>query len=68
MHTIRTTLNLNRELIEEASNNHRGLTRTAIIEEALRALLARDAALKLAALGGTSPSARPPRRRRPVAP
>lgn len=64
MQTYRTTLNLNAELIDQATQRHPGLTRTAIIEEALRALLARDAALALAAMGGTAPRARAPRRRK----
>jgi hypothetical protein len=64
MQTLRTTLNLNAELIEQAARRHPGLTRTAVIEEALRALIARDAALALAAMGGTAPRAKAPRRRR----
>lgn len=64
MQTSRTTLNLNTELLERAAKNHPELTKTAIIEEGLRQLLARDAALRLAALGGSSRSARAPRRRR----
>jgi hypothetical protein len=62
MQTLRTTLNLDRELIEEAASRHPGMTRTAIIEEGLRALIARDAARRLAALGGSSPRARRPKR------
>jgi Bacterial antitoxin of type II TA system, VapB len=64
MQTYRTTLNLNAELIDQAAQKHPGLTRTAIIEEALRALLAKDAALALAAMGGTAPRAKAPRRRK----
>ena len=62
MQTIRTTLNLDRELLEQAAELHPGMTRTAILEEGLRALLARDAAHKLAALGGTAPEAHAPKR------
>ncbi|OGQ24972.1 MAG: antitoxin, partial [Deltaproteobacteria bacterium RBG_16_71_12] len=50
MQTIRTTLNLDQALIEEASERLPGLTRTAVIEEGLRALIAREAAQRLAAL------------------
>lgn len=64
MQTSRTTLNLDTELLERAARNHPELSKTAIIEEGLRQLLARDAALRLAALGGTAPGARAPRRRR----
>jgi hypothetical protein len=63
MQTIRTTLNLDRALVEKAVERHPGMTRTAVIEEGLRALLARDAAQRLAALGGTAPRARSPKRR-----
>lgn len=38
------------------------MTKTKVIEEALKALIARDAALALAALGGSAPAARAPRR------
>lgn len=64
MHTLRTTLNLNAELLALAERERPGLTRAAVIEEALRALVARDAAERLAALGGAAPRARAPRRRR----
>ena len=62
MQTIRTTLNFDRELIEKATEPRQGMTRTAIIEEGLRALIARDAAERLAALGGSAPRARAPKR------
>jgi hypothetical protein len=64
MQTERTTLNLDKALLERARRLHPELTKTALLEEGLRQLLARDAALKLAALGGTSRRARAPRRRR----
>jgi hypothetical protein len=62
MHTIRTTLNLDQQLLEQAAELRPGLTRTRIIEEALRALIARDAAHRLAALGGSAPDATSPPR------
>jgi Bacterial antitoxin of type II TA system, VapB len=62
--SLRTTLNLDARLIAEACARHPGLTRTAVIEEGLRALIARDAAARLAALGGSAPELDPPRRRR----
>ncbi len=64
MQTLRTTLNLDKDLLAQAQRAHPNLTKTALIEEGLRNLLARDAALKLAAMGGTAPHARAPRRRR----
>lgn len=63
---MRTTLILNDELLEKA----RGLTgvqeKTALVHEGLRALIARESARRLAALGGTEPALRPIPRRRPV--
>ncbi|MCK6531092.1 type II toxin-antitoxin system VapB family antitoxin [Myxococcota bacterium] len=64
MRRRRTTLDLDAELLAEAERNRKGMTRTATIEEALRALIARDAAERLAALGGSARDARAPRRRR----
>jgi hypothetical protein len=63
MAVIRTTLNLDARLIAEACARHPELTRTAVIEEGLRALIARDAAARLAALGGSAPEVQGPRRR-----
>jgi len=54
-------------LIERA----RGLTgvaeKTALVHEGLRALIARESARRLAALGGTEPDLRPAPRRRAAA-
>jgi Arc/MetJ family transcription regulator len=61
---MRTTLNLDEELVAEA----RALTgireKTALLHEGLRALIARESARRLAELGGTEPGLRPIRRRR----
>jgi len=63
---MRTTLILDDELIAKA----RGITglqeKTALVHEGLRALIARESARKLAALGGSEHGLRPARRRRPV--
>jgi Arc/MetJ family transcription regulator len=61
---MRTTLILNDDLVEKA----RGLTgvqeKTALVHEGLRALIARESARRLAALGGSEPGLRAiPRRR-----
>jgi Arc/MetJ family transcription regulator len=61
---MRTTLILDDDLIHRA----RGLTgmqeKTALVHEGLRALIARESARRLAALGGSEPALRPiPRRR-----
>jgi hypothetical protein len=62
MHTVRMTMNVNQALLAEVSTAHPGVTKTALVEEGLRALLARDAAERLAALGGKAPKARRPKR------
>ena len=63
---MRTTLILNDELVEKA----RGLTgvqeKTALVHEGLRALIARESARRLAALGGSEPALRAIPRRRPA--
>ena len=62
---MRTTLALDDDLIEEAQKLT-GLTeKAALIREALKALIARESAKRLALLGGSDPDARAPRRRRP---
>ena len=58
MHTVRMTLNVDQELLEEVVEAHPGVTKTALVEQGLRALLAREAGARLAALGGTAPRAR----------
>ena len=61
---MRTTLILDDELIAKA----RGITgleeKTALVHEGLRALIARESARRLAALGGSERTLRPVRRRR----
>jgi len=62
---MRTTIIMDDELIGRA----RALTgiseKTALVHEGLRALIARESARRLAALGGTDRTARVPTRRRP---
>lgn len=61
---MRTTLILDDDLIAQA----RGMTglqeKTALVHEGLRALIARESARKLAALGGSEPRLRQVPRRR----
>jgi len=63
---MRTTLILDDALVDKA----RGLTgveeKTALVHEGLRALIARESARRLAALGGSEPALRVVRRRRPA--
>jgi Arc/MetJ family transcription regulator len=64
MHMSRTTLNLDGELLKRAQEVTGITQKTAVIHEALRALIASDAARRLALLGGSQPDLRPiPRRR-----
>jgi Arc/MetJ family transcription regulator len=70
MHTIsdagamRTTVNLDDQLLEDARKLTGIEERTALLQEALRALIARESARRLARLGGTEPRLRPAPRRR----
>ena len=61
---MRTTLNLDDEKMAEAARLTGIEEKTALIHRALDALLAHEAAKRLAALGGTMPDIKPiPRRR-----
>ena len=58
MHTVRMTMNVDEALLREVVEAHPGVTKTALVEQGLRALLAREAAGRLADLGGKAQSAR----------
>ncbi len=58
---MRTTINLDDQLIEHAQRVTGTQERTALIHEGLRALVARESARRL---GGSDPRAKAPRRRR----
>jgi Arc/MetJ family transcription regulator len=61
---VRTTINLDDELLEEARRITGMGGRTALIHEGLRALIERESARRLARLGGSEAQLRPiPRRR-----
>ena len=62
MPTVRMTFDVNEELLAEVMESHPGTTTTALVEQGLRALLARDAANRLVQAGGTAPAARRARR------
>ena len=63
---MRTTLNLDDELIEDA-HKITGITeKTALIREALKALIERESARRLARLGASEPQLKPVGRRRPA--
>ena len=67
MHTrpqMKIALDLDEALIRAAAKLTRLRAKTDVIHEGLRALIARESAHRLAALGGTMSSARVPPRRR----
>jgi len=67
MKQMRSTLNLDPELIEEARRLTGIQGKTALMHAGLEALIAREAGRRLAALGCTMPWLRPILRRRPAA-
>ncbi len=61
---MRTTINLDDALLEEAARLTGIHERTRLVHDGLRALIQREAARRLARLGGSQPDLRPiPRRR-----
>jgi len=65
---MRTTLNINDDLIKAAAK-YTGLTeKTAIVHEGLKALIERGASLELARAGGSDPAASAGPRRRSTLP
>jgi Arc/MetJ family transcription regulator len=61
---MRTTLALDDELVAEAQRLTGTTEKSALVREALRALIQRESARRLARLGGTEPGLRGVRRRR----
>jgi hypothetical protein len=61
---MRTTLNLNEDLLREAARLTRIGEKTALIHAGLEALIARESGRRLAALGGSEPALAPTPRRR----
>jgi Arc/MetJ family transcription regulator len=63
---MRTTITLDDELVEKAQKYSGIQEKSALIREALRQLIVREAGRRLAAMGGTEPDfIAPPRRRFP---
>ncbi len=62
---MRTTLALDDDLLAEAEALTGVKEKTALVREALRALIERESARRLARLGGSDPKAKAPPRRRP---
>jgi Arc/MetJ family transcription regulator len=64
---MRTTLALDDELLAKARAFTGLKEKSALIREALKALIERESARRLARLGGSEPGLGAPRRRRPSA-
>lgn len=63
---MRTTLALDDTLIASAQGLTGITEKSALVREALKALIARESAARLARLGGSQPELEVPRRRRPA--
>ncbi|PZO54832.1 MAG: DUF2191 domain-containing protein [Alphaproteobacteria bacterium] len=62
---MRTTLALDEDLLAEAEALTGLGEKTVLVREALKALIERESARRLARLGGSDPKAKAPPRRRP---
>jgi Arc/MetJ family transcription regulator len=65
--TMRTTVTLDDALLARAEQLCGDLERSALLKEALRALVQRESAKRLAALGGSEPALEPIPRRQSAA-
>jgi Arc/MetJ family transcription regulator len=63
---MRTTVSLDEELVERAQEYTGLQEKSALLREALQALVQREAARRLAAMGGDSPKLKPIPRRKGV--
>ena len=61
---MRTTVNIDDELLAKATKLAGPMDRTAILSEGLRALIERESAKRLVRLGGTQPALKVAPRRR----
>jgi Arc/MetJ family transcription regulator len=65
---MRTTLNIDDALLDRAAKLTGTSEKTALVRQGLEALIARESARRLAALGSSEPQLKPvPRRRSPAA-
>jgi Arc/MetJ family transcription regulator len=62
--SMRTTINIDDELLAKAAKLAGPMDRTAIVSEGLKALIERESARRLARLGGTQPTLKAAPRRR----
>jgi len=65
---MRTTINIDDDLLERATHLMGPIDRTALVREAFKALIERESGRRLARLGGSQPGLEAPRRRRIAAP
>jgi len=63
---MRTTLNIDGDLLREAGKLTGVSEKTVLVRMGLQALIAKESAKRLAALGGTEKALMPVRRRRPT--
>lgn len=61
---MRTTINIDDDLLAKASKLTGRLDRSGMVREGLKALIERESARRLARLGGTQPNLKPAPRRR----
>jgi Arc/MetJ family transcription regulator len=61
---MRTTLNIDDDLLQQAAELTGVTEKTALVRESLRALIERETARRLDKLGGSNPGAKAPPRRR----
>jgi Arc/MetJ family transcription regulator len=62
---VRTTINIDDELLARAAKLAGPLDRTTLVHEGLQALIERESAKRLARLGGSQPALKAAVRRRP---
>jgi Arc/MetJ family transcription regulator len=62
---MRTTINIDDELLAKAAKLTGSMDRSAMVREGLKALIERESARRLARLGGTQRELKAPPRRRP---
>ncbi len=65
---MRTTINIDDELLAKATKLAGPMDRTAVVSEGLKALIERESARRLARLGGTQPTLKTAPRRRQKGP
>jgi Arc/MetJ family transcription regulator len=66
--SLRTTINIDDELLAKAAKLAGPMDRTAMVSEGLKALIERESARRLARLGGTQPTLKAAPRRRQGSP